>query len=190
MEKLPSLKDFILYKLDHLPVENAYHLFERICFELTKLNITENVIPASGPVGRKGDQGRDFLSFKTYLDHNLKGNSNFLEKSQSQDYLVFTCSLQANIQNKIRSDVKKIVEFGLPVESIYFFSGKIIDVGTVNNLRKWAFDNHKVNLEILDGNAIADLLCRLENQWIAKDYLKIPEELFNSKKNFQEIQFF
>lgn len=168
-----ELRQYISFSLDRLLSENAHHQFELMCKDLAQRNIMRNIIPATGPVAGVGDQGRDFLSFKTYLDKNL--NSSLLGKNPSNNtYVVFTCSLQKKVISKIKLDVEKIKKYGLPVETIYFFSREGVRVADRNKLKKWALDNHKVNLEIFDGNAIADLLVLEENHWIAKSYLKIP----------------
>ncbi len=185
-----ELKQYILFALNRLPAENAHHQFELMCKDLAKENIMENIIPATGPVARIGDQGRDFLSFKTYLDDNLEENSNFLGETSSGNPVVFTCSIQQDVTGKIKSDVDKIIDYGLPVESVYFFSREDVKIGKRNELKKWAYDTHQINVEILDGNAISDILATRKNHWIAKQYLKIPTSLFPSNQNFQNIQAF
>jgi len=183
-----EIKQFIAFCLDYMSVDNAHHQFELICLELVKLNILENIIPATGPVAGVGDQGRDFLNFRTYLGENLEENSTFLGKNSSDDIVIFTCSIQENVLSKIKSDVNKIMEFGLPVDRIYFFSRENIKIGETNNLKKWALDTHEIHLEILDGNAITDFLARNKNHWIASRYLNIPETFFNPTDQSKEIQ--
>ncbi len=190
MSDQAEIRQYILFALNRLPAENAHHQFELMCKDLAKENIMENIIPATGPVARVGDQGRDFLSFKTYLDENLEENTNFLGENSSGDAVVFTCSIQKDVIGKIKSDIVKIIEFGLPVDAIYFFSREDVKVANRNEIKKWAHDNHKIYLEIFDGTAIADLLGSSKNHWIAKRYLKVPDSLFSSGKNFQDIQAF
>ncbi|KKL09887.1 hypothetical protein LCGC14_2561390, partial [marine sediment metagenome] len=120
MSDQAEIRQYILFALNRLPAENAHHQFELMCKDLAKENIMENIIPATGPVARVGDQGRDFLSFKTYLDENLEENTNFLGENSSGDAVVFTCSIQKDVIGKIKSDIVKIIEFGLPVDAIYF----------------------------------------------------------------------
>ena len=181
-----EIKQYILFTLNNLPVKNAHHKFELMCLELAKQNIMENVIPSTGPVARLGDQGRDFLNFRTYLNNTLKENSIFFGVSNQSGRVVFTCSIQEGIQGKIKSDVNAIIEFGLSVESIYFFSRKNIKVAETNNLKLWAKKEHKVHLEILDGNALADLLARKKNHSIAQRYLNIPQFFFGIDKETQK----
>ncbi len=185
-----EIKQFIDFSINNLPVDNAHHQFELLCFELVKQNIMENVIPASGPVARIGDQGRDFLEFKTYLEDNLNENSNFLGEISSEEMNVFTCSIQKNILPKIKSDVNKIMEFGLGVNTIFFFSRENIVVGKVNELKKWALDSHSINLEIFDRNSISDLLARKKNHWIAQRFLSISKGSFESENLSEDLQNF
>lgn len=179
MEDQAETKLYILFALNQLPIENAHHKFELICFNLTKENIRENVIPSTGPVARYGDQGRDFLSFKTYLDGTLNNNSNFLGINPLGNTEVFTCSIERNIISKIKADVQLIVDYGLPVDVIFFFARENIVVGKTNVLKLWALKKNNVELEIFDGNAIADLLARAKNHWIAKRFLNISHSLLN-----------
>ncbi len=179
-----ELKQYILFALNRLPAENAHHKFELMCKDLTRGNIMNNIIPATGPVARLGDQGRDFISYKSYLDENLDENSCFIGQTSSGDIVVFTCSIQQNVTIKIKSDVEKIIDYSLPVDAVYFFSREDVKVAKRNELKKWAYDTYNINLEIIDGNAIADLLATPKNHWIVKQYLKIPESLFSSEKRF------
>ncbi len=183
-----EIKQYILFTLNNLPVENSHHKFESMCRELTKQNIMENVIPCTGPVAKLGDQGRDFLNFRTYLNSNIKENSIFFGVSNQCGRVVFTCSIQKGIIGKIKSDVDKIIKFGLAVESIYFFSRENIKVAEINNLQLWAEKEHNVHLEILDGNALADLLARKKNHWIAQRFLNIPLYFFGTEKKTLKTQ--
>ncbi len=185
-----EIKQFIDFSINNLPVDNAHHQFELLCLELIKQNIMENVIPASGPVARIGDQGRDFLEFKTYLEDNLNENSNFFGDVSSEEMNVFTCSIQKKVLPKIKSDVNKIMEFGLGVNSIFFFCRENIRVGKVNELKKWAQNSHTINLHIFDRNAIADLLARKKNHWIAQRFLNISKAFFESENLSEDLQNF
>ena len=50
--------------------------FERLAFELARLRVASNLLPATGPVQAGGDQGRDFESYRFYLDRSsLKGRA-------------------------------------------------------------------------------------------------------------------
>lgn len=181
-----EIKKYILFTLNDLLVENAHHKFEMMCLELTKQNIMENVIPSTGPVARLGDKGRDFLNFRTYLNSTLKENSIFFGVSNQGGRVVFACSIQKKILGKIKFDVNKIIEFGLSVESIFFFSRENIKVAETLNLERWVEKEHNVHLEILDGNALADLLALKKNHWIAQRFLNIPQFFFGTDKETQK----
>jgi hypothetical protein len=52
-----------------------------------------------------------------------------------------------------------------------------VPVATRHKLQTEAHDNHDVALEILDGEAIAELLADHELFWIAEEYLHLPAGL-------------
>ncbi len=185
MKDQAEINLYIRFALNQLPSENAHHTFERICFYLTRHNIIENVIPATGPVAHYGDQGRDFLRFKTYLDDKLNDNSNFLGQNPSGSVVAFTCSIAETIESKIKIDVKKIMDYGLPVDGIYYFAREDIPVGKNNKLKLWARNKYIVNLEIFDGNGIASLLTLSKNHWIAKRFLNVSESQLSSMLNLE-----
>ena len=66
----------IRFQLEQLSVKNAHHEFEHLCRHLARTRLCSNILPATGPVAAAGDQGRDFESFRTYLEKtDLRGRS-------------------------------------------------------------------------------------------------------------------
>jgi len=67
MAKAPGgrndLRAYIRYQLSQLSAQNAEHVFERLAFDLARMRIASNLLPATGPVQSGGDQGRDFESY-------------------------------------------------------------------------------------------------------------------------------
>ena len=68
----------VRFALSQLPAQNAHHVFEHICRQLTQQFICSNVLPATGPVSAGGDQGRDIETFRTYLREELGPHGAFL----------------------------------------------------------------------------------------------------------------
>ena len=66
-----ELRSYIRFQLEQLSVKNAAHEFERLAFELARLRVASNLLPATGPVQAGGDQGRDFESYRFDLDRSL-----------------------------------------------------------------------------------------------------------------------
>ena len=173
-----QIKSQIRFQLEQLSAKNAHHDFEHLCRYLTRERICSNVIPATGPVSAGGDQGRDFETFRTYLDSSPIANSTFIGMA-SQKTIAFACSLQKNsVPTKIKSDIKTIMDSGTSVESVYYFSSSDIPVAKIHKLKLWAKENHSLELEILDGQAISELLSDREIFWIADKFLNIPSEIY------------
>lgn len=173
-----QLASYIRFQLDQLSARNAHHEFEHLCRNLARLRICSNIVPATGPVSAGGDQGRDFETFRTYINSRPIANSTFLGVV-SQKPIVFACSLQKEgLSTKIRSDVDTIMKPQLPVETIYCFCTSNLPVSQKHKLQSWAKREHSVHLEILDGLAIAELLCDREVFWIAERFLDIPNDIY------------
>ncbi len=181
MASLETVKLLIRFGLEQLSVKNAAHTFERLCFELAKKRICSNILPATGPVSAGGDQGRDFETFRTYLNTTDIANSTFVGLI-SQTPIAFACSLEKTIYSKIKSDVTKIMSSGSPVEATHILCSADVPVAKRHELEAWAKNTYSVQLVIHDGQAISDLLTDPEVFWIAKQYLDIPDEVYPSQQ--------
>src|SRR5215467_13235382 len=73
--------------------------------------------------------------------------------------------------------MKAICAQGTRVERIVVFAAHNVPVATRHRLQTDARENHNVGLEVLDGEAIAELLADRELFWIAEEYLHLPAEL-------------
>lgn len=167
----------IRFGLEQLSARNSHHDFEHLCRHLSRLRICSNILPATGPVSAGGDQGRDFETFRTYLNNNLT-NSAFIGLA-SANTMVFACTLQkTDIPGKVKRDVAAIVASGTEVQAIHYFCGTDVPVSNRHELQKWAIETHSIELEIHDGQSISELLADREIFWIAEEYLKIPSEIF------------
>src|SRR5690349_3544408 len=95
----------VRYALAQLRSRNGHHTFEDICRALSRIRITPNVLPATGPVSSGGDQGRDFESFRTW----------------DAGRIAFVCTLQQDrLKEKIQKDIAAVMG-GAPVEAVYAF---------------------------------------------------------------------
>jgi hypothetical protein len=124
----------IRFALGQLRARNGQHEFETLCRLFTQLRIASNVLPATGPVGAGGDQGRDFETFKTYL-RDLGGGSSTFVGRVADGVLVGACTLQQDdIATKIRGDVAKILGSGPKPNDIMYFCEVNVPVGTRHGL--------------------------------------------------------
>jgi hypothetical protein len=163
--------------LSNLSSQNAHHEFEHLCRHIAKRRIVSNVIPATGPVAGGGDQGCDFETFHTYLREQLPFTIGFLALV-AEDVVVFACTLQGDdLPSKIRADIQAICSQGSPVDQIIVFTAQNLPVARRHELQSEARENHDVDLEIHDGEAISELLADHELFWIAEEYLHLPAEL-------------
>jgi hypothetical protein len=177
MANIDQVISHIRFGLDQLSARNAHHEFEHLCRHLTRLRICSNVLPATGPVGAGGDQGRDFETFRTYLRASPIGDSSFVGVVLDKP-IAFACSLKKQIATKIKSDVGTITGSGSKVEAIHYFCSKDIPTANRHKLKAWALNTHQLELEIHDGQSIAELLSERDVFWIAERYLSIPGEIY------------
>jgi tetratricopeptide (TPR) repeat protein len=156
-----EVKLLIRYALSRMNADNGHHEFETLCRHFVReTGICTNLLPATGPVAGGGDRGRDFESFRGERDGRK---------------LVFACTLTAEdrLPDKIRSDVRKIMAGG-PVDMVYALCGSDMRADKRATLVDWAKDKHGVELEIIDGNALAEKLAQPELRWICERYLSVP----------------
>jgi len=179
---MPSTRDevvrYIRFQLSELRARNDHHGFEHLCRKLAQLRIASNIIPATGPVGAGGDQGLDFETFRSHLARETPPRSVFRGLVSNHD-LAFICTLQAgNIQKKIESDLKTIAKSKYKPAEVYAFSEANVAVGLRHRLQARAKDIYGFELQIWDGEAIAEHLADPDAFWIATTYLTIPHEIY------------
>ena len=168
---------FVRVSLSLLAGDNGHHTFEHICRHVTKLRITSNVLPATGPVSAGGDQGRDFETFRTYLLQELPFARGFLALA-STAVVAFACTIQRDdLRAKFKADITAICGQGTPVDNVWIFSVAEVPVRLRHDLQTWAADEHQITLEIVDGYALAEWLAEPDLYWIANTYLHAPAEL-------------
>jgi len=177
MANIDQVASQIRFGLDQLSARNAHHDFEHLCRHLTRARICSNVLPATGPVAAGGDQGRDFETFRTYLRASPIANTTFVGLASDKP-IAFACSLKKEITTKIKSDVKTIISSGSAVEAIHYFCTADIATAKRHKLKAWAQKEQGVELEIHDGQSIAELLSDRDVFWIAERYLSIPGEIY------------
>jgi len=61
---------------------------------------------------------------------------------------------------------------------VYFFSSQPVKVSDRHTLQAWAKNEHGVELEVFDREALAEQLADPEIFWIAARYLDVPFEIF------------
>lgn len=180
-----ELQQQIRFSISQLSALNGQADFEKICLHFSRARIHKNILPATGPVQAGGDQGRDFETFHTYLSKTPEASSFFV--GAFSEYAVgFACSLQKHPtkkKGKIFSDVKTIISTGTKVERIYFFSGEDIPVAYRHKCQKEIKDEFKVELDIIDAQALSLHLTDADLFWIAIQYLKVPSEAFPKRED-------
>mgnify|MGYP001093762081 FL=1 len=138
----------VRFSLQQLSERNGQHEFEHLCRHLARARICSNLLPGTGPVQAGGDQGRDFETYKTFLENkSLKGRS-FIGLA-SQKAIVFACTLEKSLPGKVKKDVGTIMSTGSPVD---------LNVAKRHELQEWCLQQHAIPLEILDGAAISEML--------------------------------
>ena len=159
--------------LHDLRADNGHHTFEKICRYYSRCKISSNVLPSTGPVGAGGDGGKDFKAFRSYISG--LGIGGFCDLDDNHRRLAFACTIQKDkLEGKVKSDVGKIMEGG-PVDGIFYFSGQHVPEGTQSKLEQWCRTEHGIELTIIDGLALSELLADEKLYWIAERFLPLPD---------------
>ena len=181
MAKAPGgrndLRAYIRYQLSQLSARNAEHIFERLAFDLARVRIASNLLPATGPVQSGGDQGRDFESYHTYLANSSLANSSFAGLA-SQAIVVGAVTLNKQIVPKIKSDLRTIFSSGEKPGRVVYFCEPDVPVYKRHKLQEHCRATYGASLDIFDGKAITDMLADHDTSWIADEYLNVPSELW------------
>jgi hypothetical protein len=178
MASLDQVVQQIRFGLEQLRSKNAHHEFEHLCRHYARALICSNILPATGPVSAGGDQGRDFETFRTYLAQSPIADGAFLGRVASEP-VAFACAMHTKgVEGKIRADIETILASGTKVLSVHYFCLGDMAVAKRHRLQAWARDNHRLELEIHDGRAIAENLAQKAVFWIAVRYLAIPSEIY------------
>lgn len=181
MKGISELSRFIRFQLSELRATNDHHSFEHLARYFARLRICPNILPSTGPVSAGGDQGRDFETYRTYLQSTPIATSTFTAFATGKK-IVFACSLQQDIQKKIKSDVKTICGSDEKIDVVYFFCEVDIPVSKRHDLQQWGKKEYSIELEIFDGQALSEELTDPEIFWIAEEYLHVPSEMYPKHK--------
>lgn len=172
-----ELSTIIRFGLNEISGRNAHHEFEELVRHFVRARIATNVVPATGPVGAGGDQGRDLESFRTYLARELGPHGAFLARA-SEETLAFVCTLQTGgLPTKIKSDVDKIMGSGSRVDHVYAFVAGEVPVGQRHSVQDTIREEHGIELDVFDSRAIAQELTQADIFWIAARYVSLPAEI-------------
>lgn len=158
-----ELATLIRFQVAQLGAHNAHHGFEDMCFHLAKAIITPDLVYGTGPVSAGGDQGRDFETFRG---------------RRGEEDLAFACTIQRDdLPKKIRADVEKATSKGENVDAVVVMCAADLPIAKRHALQDEIRRDFNVRLEVLDGQTISDKLAEIDNFWLARRYLDIPEEL-------------
>lgn len=183
MEDFIQISKRIRFGLEQLSAQNQHHEFEQMCRHIARSRICSNILPATGPVSVGGDQGRDFETFRTYLQQSSISGSSFVGLI-SKDPSAFACTLtkKEKVIQKIKDDIKTITSSGTKVTDIHYFCTSDIAVSNRHKLQEWAKNQYNVHLEIHDGQAISEYLAGQDIFWIAVKFLGVPAEIYPETK--------
>jgi hypothetical protein len=168
-----ELKFYIRFQLSQLSARNAEHEFENLAFEVARLRVVPNLLPATGPVQAGGDQGRDFETYRTYLTQSQLGTSAFATVATGT-IVVGACTLDKQIVQKIKRDLRLIFGGGTRPSLVAYFCEQDLPVAKRHSLQDYCRKEYAAELEIFDGQALAELLADRDTFWIAEQFLSIP----------------
>ena len=170
---LPDVVQYVRFALSRLTDTNGQHEFEHICRHYARHRITMFILPATGPVGSGGDQGRDFETFR--------GSRPAADPSTGgqESTIAFGCTIQqAGLPGKLKKDVEKIVSEGKPVDEVHYFCTAPIPVAKRHELVGWCREKKGFELTVHDGEALAEGLAGQDVFWIAEKFLNVPSTLY------------
>ena len=177
MKNRYELRQYIRFQLEQMSAKNQQHLLEEMAFELARQTVSRRLVPATGPVQAGGDQGRDFESYHSYLAKSAIASS-VAAGVEGNDVLVFGCTLNKALEGKIKSDIATMCGAAPKPNRIYYYATPDLPVAKRHELQAWSRRQHGAELEVFDGQAIANLLAEPENFWIAQQFLGIPANVF------------
>lgn len=177
MKNRYQLRQYIRFQLEQMSPKNEHHLFEELAFELARQTVSRRLVPATGPVQAGGDQGRDFESFRTHLANSPIASSN-AAGIDGDDVLVFGCTLDKRLEPKIQGDIETMCGSDPKPDAIYYYAAADLAVAKRHGLQTWCRREHDANLEVFDGQGIANLLAEPEHFWIAEQFLAVPAEMY------------
>ena len=177
MKNRYQLRQYIRFQLEQMSAKNEHHLFEQLAFELARETVSRRLVPATGPVQAGGDQGRDFESFRSHLANSPIASS-VAAGIDGDDVLVFGCTLDKKLEAKIKGDIKTMCGSDPKPDAIYYYAVPDLAVAKRHELQAWCRRQHKADLEVFDGQAIAKLLAEPEHFWIAEQFLAVPAEMY------------
>jgi hypothetical protein len=185
MKTPDTVVQHIRFALECLSERSGHHEFEELCRCFARLRISIYLLPATGPVSGGGDQGRDFETFRTYI--NGLGEQKFGGIGDNQP-LAFACSLHMakGLPAKIRKDINSIMAGTVRPVGIYFFATAPVTVARRHALQAWAKATHGIHLELLDGRALAEQLVAPDLFWIASRYLSVSPEVLPESQTDDE----
>ncbi len=173
-----SLVGQIRFQLGRLKSLNKHHEFERLALAFARTRVAANLIPATGPVGAGGDQGRDFESFRTNRAQ-LPLAGAFADAA-SDDDIAGTCTLQSSdsLPSKVRADLKNIFATEPKPTRVLFFCAEGLPIGKRHRLEKECRETYGATLTVFDGEALSEHLADKDIFWIAVEFLDIPSDFF------------
>ncbi len=94
----------------------------------------------------------------------------------AREKVIFACSMEKNVQKKVKEDLKAAAEFHQEVARLVFFTTEDVPVGRRHKLQRFAQDTHGILLEVFDAHAISELLVEPELFWMAQQYLSVSSD--------------
>ena len=110
----------------------------------------------------------------------------------AREKVVFACSLEKNVQKKIKEDLSAAAKFPEKVERLVFLTNGDVPIGRRHKFQEFARQTHGISLEVFDARAISEWLAEPELFWIAQQYLSISSDFVlaapkSSHKWYEEV---
>jgi hypothetical protein len=100
--------------------------------------------------------------------------------------MVGACTLNKQIEEKIKSDLHSIFGFRQRPSHVAYFCEPDLPVAKRHALQEYCQTEHNATLDIFDGQAIADMLADRDTLWIAEQFLDLPADAWPTPSSLDE----
>ncbi|WP_442679603.1 hypothetical protein ACSBM8_19285 [Sphingomonas sp. ASY06-1R] len=160
------------FKLSTITERNETHDFELFCRKLCERVITPNIRPPSGPEGG-GDAKVDADTYT--VSEEVAERWLIGEGSNGKERYGFAFSAKAKWSEKVRADVKGIIDSGQEFDCIYFVSSQATRARDRARIEQELSQKYGVEVEILDRAWIIKEVVENDRKDIAFNYLSVGQ---------------
>ena len=163
--------------LNTITARNETNKFETFCRKLCQRVICPNLLPPTGPEGG-GDSKADTETYA--VSEEISGSYFIGQANAGKEKWAFTISAKEKWKDKIKSDVRGLIETGRKFDKIYCLSSRYIKSKEIAHLKAELLSQYSVPIEIFDRTWIVEKVLNDGCGDVAHFYLGVGEK--NNKR--------